>query len=306
MYSRLAWLISATRPIAGPIVFLLATCGVSRLGHGDERLEGIACRSVHLGYPCDEGDIFYCEVTVQQTAPGTYFMVAGFRMGYFGLQELADHSKVILFSVWEPGEQNNPNTTPEDRRVETLSIGPGVRSRRFGGEGTGGQSFYDYDWKVGETYRFAVFSKAIGERTAYMGYFYVPEESRWQPMAAFSTLAGGKQITGCYSFVEDFRRNRISATQARRAAFSNPWVRSLDGRWQDIDRARFTADANPVLNIDAGAEAGRFFLATGGETRNDHAPLRSMIELVDPQLDDRTREDAESRLPPDDLPQPSF
>ena len=55
--------------------------------HADERLKGIACRSVHLGYPAAEGVSFYNEVTVEKSADGTYFMVCGWSKGYFGIQE---------------------------------------------------------------------------------------------------------------------------------------------------------------------------------------------------------------------------
>ena len=78
----------------------------------------------------------------------------------------------------------------------------------FGGEGTGGQSFYDYDWKIGESVRFVVFARPDGpDRTQYAAYIYLPNESRWQHMATFSTLAGGRLLRGYYSFVEDFLRN---------------------------------------------------------------------------------------------------
>src|SRR4051794_23707500 len=39
----------------------------------DETLKGIACRSVHLGYPAPEGVAFYNEMTVEKSADGTYF-----------------------------------------------------------------------------------------------------------------------------------------------------------------------------------------------------------------------------------------
>src|SRR5690606_8818475 len=68
----------------------------------DERLEGIACRSVHLGYDAPEGDAFYTEIRVVSSAPGTYFCTNGFRMGYFGIQELANREKLVIFSVWDP------------------------------------------------------------------------------------------------------------------------------------------------------------------------------------------------------------
>lgn len=261
------------------------------LAHADERLAGIACRSVHLHFPAPDAVAFYNEVTVTQSAEGTYFMACGFHMGYFGMQELRGGKKVVLFSVWDPGRQNDPSATPEDRRVKVLSQGDGVRVRRFGGEGTGGQSFYDYDWQLGETCRFLVASRPDGDRTAFTGYLYVAREKRWQQMATFSTLAGGRPIRGCYSFVEDFRRNRISTTKARAAEFGNAWVKTTDGQWHALDRARFTADSNPSTNINAGVRDGRFFLATGGETKNVDTPLGDEIQLPH-----------EDRLPPEDLP----
>lgn len=270
-------------------LFLLAT---SFTAHADKRLAGIACRSVHLFYAAPEGKAFYNEVTVDRSAPGTYFMACGFRMGYFGMQELANGKKVVLFSVWEPGKQNNPRATAKQRRVKVLGQGKGVRVRRFGGEGTGGQSFYDYDWKPGQTCRFLVRARKDGERTAFAGYFWVAKEKRWQHLATFSTLAGGKLLRGYYSFVEDFRRNRVSATKVRKAHFGNGWVLTTAGKWQPLTKATFTADSNPATNIDAGADGSRFFLTTGGKTVNRGAKLRSRIVVK-----------AGKRKPPEDLPE---
>ncbi|MHC4331948.1 MAG: DUF3472 domain-containing protein, partial [Planctomycetota bacterium] len=110
-----------------------------------------AARSVHLWYPAEQGVVYYNEVTVQKSYPGSYFCVCGFRHGYFGIQELWEGRKVVIFSVWDPGKQDNPNAVPEDRRVKVLHEGDGVRVSRFGNEGTGGKSMFDYQWKVGET-----------------------------------------------------------------------------------------------------------------------------------------------------------
>jgi hypothetical protein len=120
----------------------------------DERLKGIACRSVHLTYPAPEGIAFYNEVTVEKSADGTYFMAAGWSKGYFGIQELADGKKLVLFSVWEPTSGDNPKNVDESKRVKMLYKDAAVRVHRFGGEGTGGQSFFDYDWRTSQTYRF--------------------------------------------------------------------------------------------------------------------------------------------------------
>jgi hypothetical protein len=265
------------------------------LGPGTARSEPKAveaCRSVHLHYPAPEAVAFYNEVTVDRSAPGTYFCACGFHMGYFGIQELGNGKKVVIFSVWEPGRQDDPKAVAEDRRVRLVSKDDKVRTGRFGGEGTGGQSFLDYDWKVGQTCRFLVTARPAGERTEYAAYF-APEEKAWQHLATFSTLANGALLRGYYSFVEDFRRDKVSVTQAREAHYGNGWVRTKDGRWQALTRARFTGDNNPAVNVDGGADGDRFFLVTGGATENKNAKLGGQIDLPERE-----------RTPPDGLPAP--
>ena len=256
------------------IALILSVCGMASPGATPQQ----ACRSVHLWYP-GPGAVTFCnEVTVERSAAGTYFMACGFDGGYFGIQELGNGKKVVLFSVWEPDAGNDPKAVAEDRRVKLIAKGEGVRTGRFGGEGTGGQSFFDYDWKAGQPYRLLVTAKSDGPRTRYAGYFYVPEKSAWQHLATFSTLNKGKLLRGFYSFIEDFRRDGDSATHERCAFFSEGWVKSKDGRWTALTRARFTADHNPATNIDAAAKGPAFVLRTGGDTRNDPAPLGDSID----------------------------
>jgi hypothetical protein len=188
-------------------------------------------------------------------------MACGWSKGYFGIQELASGKKLVIFSVWDPAAGDNPAKVPAEKRVKLLHQDKAVRVRRFGNEGTGGQSFFDYDWKPKETYRFLVTAKADGpDRTAYSGHFFIPEEKTWKHLVTFSTLTRKDELLrGYYSFIEDFRRNKVSITKERRAEFGNGWVKTAAGDWQSLDKARFTADANPVLNIDAGPAAPRSF-----------------------------------------------
>lgn len=265
-------------------------CSHTLLLRADERLKGIACRSVHLWYPLPKGIVFYNEIKVERSAKGTYFMVCGWNKGYFGIQELANGKKLILFSVWDSG-QNDPKAVEKEKRVKLLHKDKDVRVGRFGGEGTGGQSFFDYDWKVGHTYQLMVQAKPNGNRTEYSGYFFVPETKKWKHLVTFSTITGGVPLSGYYSFVEDFRRNRVSATQPRIAAFGNTWVRSTKGQWMPATQARFTADRNPVMNINSWIKSKRFHLATGGDTKNEDAKLGGTLKL-----------DNEKRTPPPNLP----
>jgi hypothetical protein len=265
------------RPSSIVLLGLICTVGPA-IVHADETLKGKACRSVHLAYTAEKGAAFYNEVSVERSAPGTYFCACGWDKGYFGMQELDGGKKVLIFSVWD-SNQNDPKAVGEEKRVKLLHKDEKVRIGRFGGEGTGGQSFLDYDWKTGETYRFLVAANVNGERTEYAGYFFVPEEKAWKHLVTFSTITGGRALSGYYSFVEDFKRDGVSATRPREARFGNAWVKTIDGRWDAVVKARFTADRNPVTNIDAGVRGDRFFLVTGGATENKGTKLNGSIDL---------------------------
>ena len=275
------------------LLALLSVAVLIGVTQADEKLKDIACRSVHLGYPVEQGTAFYNELTVEQSAPGTYFMACGWGKGYFGIQELANGKKLVLFSVWDPASGEDPAKVPAEKRVKMLHKDKEVRVGRFGNEGTGGQAFFDYAWKPKEAYRFLVTAKADGaNRTAYSGYFFVPETKQWKHLVTFSTLTRKSELLrGYYSFIEDFRRNKVSATQTRKASFGKGWVKTGKGEWVSLDKAQFTADSNPVVNIDAGTVGARFFLATGGATANTTTKLRATIasEAGDPK-------------PPADLP----
>jgi hypothetical protein len=250
-----------------------------------------AARSVHLWWAAPDAVAFYNELTVDESVPGSYFMACGFKHGYFGIQEKRDaDDKVVLFSVWDPGDQNDPNSVPKDRRVEVLHQDKEVRIGRFGNEGTGAQCFFAYKWQKGQTCRFLVRAAVEGEKTSYAAYFYVNESKEWKHLATFRTLTKGDRLRGLYSFVEDFRRDGASVKQRRSARYGNGWVETPQGRWEEIGKATFTADGTPLENIDAGVKDGRFYLATGGETQNT-TKLRSVIER--PRTQART---------PDDLP----
>jgi len=256
---------------------------VAPVAHADEKLKGIACRSVHLKYEAPAGTVaFYNEAVARDVAPGTYFMAAGWKGGYFGFQEQGEGRKVVIFSVWDSHTTDDRNAVPDEQRVKPIYNDPEVRVGRFGGEGTGGQSFFKYEWKRGETYRFVVCARAEGEsRTQYTGFFYIPETKTWKRLVTFSTPRRFQPLAGLYSFVEDFRRDRVSTTYTRRAEFGPGFT--FDGkRWTPVTFSTFTADANPVVNIDSGvAASGRFFLATGGETVNTRTPLRGKTTLAE-------------------------
>jgi len=241
-----------------------------------------AARSVHLHFPAPEGNLYYNEMVVEESVPGSYFMACGWDTGYFGLQQLGGaEEKVVLFSVWDPTRGDDPTAVQKEDRVEVLAQGEGVRIRRFGGEGTGGQCMAPCPWKVGETNCFALQAEVQGDKTAYTAYLWLESRQGWWKLATFRTRTGGRPLRGYHSFIEDFRRDGRSAQQTRRATYGNGWVRTVQNQWTALNRARFTA-SNAVWesrdNIDAGLAGDRFYLATGGNITST-TRLQGTIQL---------------------------
>jgi hypothetical protein len=259
--------------------YLLTVRFLLAAGPATEQAPPRAARSVHLSYPAAPATAFYNEVTIRQSTPGSYFMCCGFSHGYFGMQDLGDH-KILLFSVWDPTKGDKPGNVPDAERVEVLYQGEGVAIKRFGGEGTGGQSGLQFDWKVGQTYRYLLTAKVDGQKTEYAAWFFMPDTNNWKHLATFRTITGGDALRGLYSFIEDFRRDGNSARETRRAEFGNGWTLDTDGRWHPLTAARFTAaDATWEAkdSIDAGFVGDCFYLQTGGNTR-ETLELNATIE----------------------------
>jgi hypothetical protein len=239
-----------------------------------------AARSVHFNYSVPNAELFYNEMIVEQSTGGSYFMACGWNTGYFGIQELADHRKVILFSVWDPTKGDDPQAVKSEERVECLYRAPDVRIRRFGGEGTGGQCLGDFVWAPGETNRFVVTTTVESNKTAYSGYVWLRGEQKWKQLVTFRVRTGGLPLRGLYSFVEDFRRDTKSVHDVRRARFGNGWVKTTNGEWVPLAKARFTASSatwEAKENINAGRDGAWYFLATGGNTRMT-TPLSTCVE----------------------------
>ena len=234
--------------------------------------------------PSPSASDFYNEVKVERSTNGSYFCVCGFSHGYFGLQQLVDGRKVAIFSVWDPSDPTDLTArlgdVPVDRHVQILYCDPAVKTQRFGGEGTGQQSFYQFDWDTDRTYKFLVKAKPYKERTAYAAYLFDPRLNSWKHLATFATLARGDLIHGPYSFVEAFTRDGRSTQQARSAHFSNGWMRAVDGHWLPITQASFEATASPLTNIDAWTDSSGFGLATGGQTKNTHLKVTETSTAV--------------------------
>lgn len=256
--------------------------------------------SVHMNYNLPGGnnyEWFYNEVTVPADGEvmHSYYMVAGFGEGYFGMQYNSDTERRILFSVWSPFNTQDPRNIPEDQRVRMLRQGKGVHIGEFGNEGSGGQSYLRYPWKAGVTYPFLMRVHPDGKgNTVYTAYFYATDDREWRLIAEFLRPKTNTWYSHSHSFLENFSPEQGYLTRSVR--FSNQWARTSDGRWVRPSGAVFTNDgtAQAGVRLDyAGGQTGdgkTLYLKMGGFF-DESVPAYSRFSIPDygnaqpPQVD---------------------
>ncbi|WP_447640937.1 MULTISPECIES: DUF3472 domain-containing protein [Chitinophagaceae] len=253
--------------------------------------------SVHLGYQLPKGkdvEWFYNEITVPVGGDpiGSYFMADGFSVGYFGFQVNAADRRHVLFSVWSPFTTDNPKDIPADKKITLLKKGENVHGGEFGGEGSGGQSYLNYLWKAGTTYRFLLHAHPNADSTTdFTAYFYAPEVGKWQLIASFRRPHTYTWLKGLHSFLENFSPDMGDVS--RMAHYGNQWLYTTDGEWVPANKARFTIDntgrKNYRKDYAGGASGNTFFLKNGGYfssfTKADSQLTRSDVGDKQPDID---------------------
>jgi hypothetical protein len=204
---------------------------------------------------------FYNEVQVKESADSTYYMTNGFTGGYMGIQDRLP--KWVLFSIWD---------NPDGSKVKELAHGEGVTVRSFGGEGTGLQSFFPYDWRVGQTYQCIVNVRPDVNETdkvVFTGWFRIPEENIWRMLASLQVRprAGKKTLEGIYSFIEDWAGNGYR----RQGLYGPAWIRSDKGPWVQATHGQGTTtdDAADNRNVFLSEDKRRLGMTTGGPPLSD-------------------------------------
>ena len=65
---------------------------------------------------------------------------------------------------------------------------------------------FDYQWKIGETYRFLVKTTIQGNKTTYAAYFYLNEADKWKHLASFQTITNGEYLKAFFHFFRQCRK----------------------------------------------------------------------------------------------------
>ncbi len=247
------------------------------------------CTSVHIGYlpTIPNHTAAYNEAVIEKSAPGTYFALNNFSCGYIGVQELGHKDangkpvRMAIFSIWDAKDSgDNPHAAPEEERAKLVQKGRLVQTRRFGGEGTGGNSMRPFNWKEGEVIRTLVIEKEDGEDFRQLaGYIWDPETNQWELLSCWRIQALSRGLGISCGFVEDFKRDVESKKYERRATFGPAW-RWTGKEWDQATQYRFTRDANPnnEINCRLNQQRGYFSLATGGNIKPESyfAPYQTL------------------------------
>lgn len=242
--------------------------------------------SVHLSYqiPNQTKDLewYYNEVEVKagQDIIGSYFMASGFGEGYFGMQVNSSTERRILFSVWSPFSTDDPNSIPEEAKIQLMKKGKNVHIGEFGNEGAGGQSYLVHNWKPGVRYKFLLRGKPNGDNSStYTAYFFDPELNKWNLIASFKRPQTNKYLTNFHSFLENFIPDQ--GIIDRKCGFFNQWVADKNNNWLEINSAIFTADetahSQRRFDYSGGTENDGFYLRNCGFT-NELTTIYSLFE----------------------------
>lgn len=236
--------------------------------------------SVHLNYTIPKNtkvEWFYNEITVPKgnDVLGSYFMADGFGQGYFGMQVNSPTTRHILFSVWSPYKTDNPGEIPDTQKIQLIKKGAGVHAGAFGGEGSGGQSYMNYMWKAGTTYRFLLHGVPDGpDHSIFTAYFYEPENGKWHLIAGFRRPKTHTYLTQLYSFLENFAPDQ--GDKERHVLFGNQWICTDKGEWIALNKIRFTTDNTGRkgyrMDYAGGVKGNQFFLKNCGFFNDYTAP----------------------------------
>ena len=219
-------------------------------------------RSEHPQAPSgDAYDWAYEEVMIpggDSIVDAAYIMSLGVLNGYMGIQtgEKGTH-RTVLFSQWDDGDTDTNPNLPDHLRSTALDHGEGVVIKRFGGEGTGVQSFrnggafWDFNKYVQfithcrkETSKYEIEEngKVVTKSQQNMlvsAWWNAQDGKGWQYIATLRVANRKSFIDSWYSFVECYA---TSNGQLKRIGyFRNGYAKARSGtkKWFHMNKADF-------------------------------------------------------------------
>ncbi len=227
-----------------------------------------ACSAAHANYfgfsGVVENQTYQLEFTPRVSQNFTYWATMSVSSigGYGGIQQHGsanDHWG--LFSLWDS------SGTVKDSLVAGLNpfiSFSGSADHRFGGEGTGSQLLFVFDWQLGKPYRMAWrrFVVPGSTKVRYSNFYYDSHVAGgWVWVGMFErpqTSSGARNMNGFETFSERFGE----ADGTREIDYRNVWLLDLDDHWRNISHA---------VNDDA-RDQGQLWPIAGGWRHHSYDP----------------------------------
>ena len=220
-------------------------------------------KSTNPKYPTgsDPFDWAYEEAMIPRcdsVVDATYIMSLGILSGYMGIQ-VGDRGKArtVLFSQWDSGDTDTDPNLPDHLRSTAVDTGDSVVAQRFGGEGTGVQSFRNNGafWDFGKYVQFI--SHCRGELATYdvvengkvvtkqqrnvivSAWWNAQDGKGWQYISTLRVANRESLISPWYSFVESYSNH--NGQFKRHGYFRNWFAKQKDGdkKWFHINQIFF-------------------------------------------------------------------
>lgn len=257
-------------------------------------------RSTAAGAPTGASyDWCYQEVMMppESDIVGTYVMSLGVLDGYMGIQNNGTAKgqtlHEVLFSMWDDGSTDEDPNLPANRRASVVDSDPKATVNRFGGEGTGMQTYYrGHHWEAGRWVQFITncrpetqrYTEEVDGRTVtriqhnmlVSAWFNAGDGKGWQYMSTLRLPNNNRYFDSWYSFLENY--NAPTGQALRRGYYRNGYARSrINGRWFHFNRVDFghtDGGTAPGVRNDWGQGVtddmpGAFFMTTGGYLPTD-------------------------------------
>jgi hypothetical protein len=168
----------------------------------------------------------YGEITVLADNPGVYYCGCDWwpsakAGGYTGIQDLRKDGKRVLLSVWD--------TSPE-LHAGLVTADPRVTPKRFEGEGHGFHTRMQYNWQIGQTYRYYVTKRPdkTGANTEVTLYFFDETVQRWVGEGRILSPGGHRAVdnfdTNLNSFLENLRDKNDKQREVPKVAVYRLWA----------------------------------------------------------------------------------
>ena len=164
----------------------------------------------------------------------TYFEIAGCLPGvYSGIQQ-SGRGRLAIFSLWDADDGFGDGS--DKAKVVSHNKAKGVRISGFGGEGTGGKTIMDYNWKIGKTYKMVV--KARLKNGVWKVRNKLHGNGQSFQMAVLSRKQTVCTMNSFYAFIEDWGDEGCAIK--REAEYFNPKI-SIDGQSVPVSGVTFIA-----------------------------------------------------------------